>query len=91
MEHDRVDQLVISDEPQRAGAPFRDVLDEYRREVNPAVKTFIIDVAGTRSALAPFVPGTFHVYGWCDEAIAWMAMMASGLGEIGEAVRAGIN
>jgi 60 kDa SS-A/Ro ribonucleoprotein len=91
-EHDRVDQIVlISDEQQNLGAPFLDVLDEYRRKVNPAVKTFIIDVAPYRSGVVPVEPNTFYVYGWSDQALGFVAMAAAGFGGMVEAVRAGIN
>src|SRR5262249_35042905 len=70
--------LLITDEQQNAGMPFLDVLDAYRRKVNPAVRTFILDVAPYRSALTPPCARTFYLYGWSDQALSFVSMASRG-------------
>jgi len=78
-ERDAVDNIVlITDEQQNQGTPFMDVLEEYRRKVNDRVRVFILDVAPYRNALTPNHPLIWYVYGWSDQALAFISTVSRG-------------
>jgi 60 kDa SS-A/Ro ribonucleoprotein len=78
-ERDAVDNIVlITDEQQNQGCAFVDVLDQYRRKVNAAVRVFILDVAPYRNALTPEDPNIWYVYGWSDQALAFISTVSRG-------------
>ena len=94
-DRDPVDNLVlITDEQQNVGAPFVDVLDEYRRQVKADVRVFILDVAPYRNAITAQDPFSYYVYGWpcgSGEPLSFISMVSRGFGSMVEAVRSGIH
>jgi 60 kDa SS-A/Ro ribonucleoprotein len=92
-EGDIVDNVVlITDEQQNRGMPFFDAVAEYRRRVNARVKVFIVDVAPYRNALTPPEDArSWYVYGWSDQALAFISMASRGFGTMVDAIRNGID
>ncbi|PZN08888.1 MAG: TROVE domain-containing protein [Bacillota bacterium] len=91
-DRDRVDTIiVITDEQQNAGSPFLRRLLEYRQKVNPAVKTFVVNVAPyLRASVAPpEVDGVYYIYGWSERVLDIIALVSRGFGSMVEALRRG--
>lgn len=72
--------IVITDEQQNNGAPFMNLLAQYKQTVNKNVKTFIINVADERGSLLPMDENTYYVYGWSDKVLNFISMEVKGLG-----------
>lgn len=90
-DRDKVDNVVlITDEQQNQGSPFHNVLDDYRRKVNPEAKCFVIDLSPYQNALVPATDDkTFFVYGWSDQALSFVSMASQGWGTFVDVVRHG--
>ncbi|PZN06262.1 MAG: TROVE domain-containing protein, partial [Bacillota bacterium] len=89
-DRDRVDTIiVITDEQQNTGSPFLRRLLEYRQKVNPAVKTFVVNVAPyLRASVAPpEVDGVYYIYGWSERVLDIIALVNCGFGTVVEAIR----
>ncbi|MBI5495339.1 MAG: TROVE domain-containing protein [Deltaproteobacteria bacterium] len=88
---ERVDSLVyVTDEQQNTGSPLLDRLDVYRRKVNADVKVFIVNVAPyVQSVAPPHEKKTFHVFGWSDAVLSFLAMASRGFGSLVDVVRSG--
>jgi len=76
--YDADNLIVITDEQQNDGAPFYNVLWEYKHKVNPNVKTFIVDVGPYRNALTPNEPSIWYIYGWSDRVLGFIAFASEG-------------
>jgi len=89
-DREKVDNIImITDEQQNTGNPFYGELAEYRRHINPNVKTFIIDISGYRQAMVPQGdPNTFYIYGWSDQVLNYISMASKGFGTIVDAIKA---
>lgn len=87
---ERVDNiLLITDEQQNTGTAFVTALDGYRRRVNGQAKCFVLNVAAYRDALVPESDTlTHYIYGWSDQALAFVGLAARGFGSMVDAVRA---
>ena len=81
--------IVITDEQQNAGSPFLRRLAEYRQKVNPAVKTFVVNVAPyLRASVAPpEVENVYYIYGWSERVLDIIALVNRGFGSMVEAIR----
>lgn len=77
---EKVDQIImITDEQQNAGSPFYRELLEYRRQINPHAKAFIVDIAPYQSAMVPPEDSrTFYIYGWSDTVLSFIAQSVQG-------------
>jgi 60 kDa SS-A/Ro ribonucleoprotein len=89
-QEEKVDNIIlITDEQQNTGRPFYDVLSEYRRRVQPKVKTFIVDVSPYHTPLAePNDPSCMWIYGWSDQVLNMISLSSQGWGSMVEAIRA---
>jgi len=87
-ERRKVDQIIlITDEQQNSGSSFYRELLNYRANVNPRVKAFIIDIAPYRSAMVPPQdPNTHYIYGWSDTVLGYIARAAKGYGSMVEEI-----
>jgi 60 kDa SS-A/Ro ribonucleoprotein len=88
-ERDKVDTIIlIGDEQQNAGYPFVDVFDQYKREVNPNVKLFLINVAHYGGSVMPFGDkNVFHIAGWSEKVLNFIALASKGFDSMAEAIR----
>lgn len=91
MIHDKriVDNFVlITDEQQNAGNPFMNLVAQYRRKINPALKVFVLNVAPyTKSSLLDTKdPNNYYVYGMTESALTFIAHAAKGWGKFVEHV-----
>jgi len=67
--------VVITDEQQNDGAPFYNVLNKYRKWINPNVKTFIVDLSPYRNYFTPPADkNTFYVFGWSQSVLDYIAL-----------------
>lgn len=81
--------IMITDEQQNSGNSFFAELLQYRRSINPRVKTFIIDISGYRQAMVPKDdPNTFYIYGWSDQILSYISKASKGFGTIVDAIKA---
>ncbi len=84
--------ILISDEQQNIGTPFADLLSQYRKEVNLAVKVFIIDVSPYRNAITPPEwDNVWFVYGWSDQVLNFISAVIRGFGTLVEYVNAAVE
>jgi 60 kDa SS-A/Ro ribonucleoprotein len=90
-ERDKVDTVVlISDEQQNAGTPFYDVLMQYRRSINPNVRSFLINVSPYRNAIVdPKDPQVSYIFGWSDQVLSFMSLASQGWKSMADAIREG--
>jgi 60 kDa SS-A/Ro ribonucleoprotein len=81
-----VDNIVlITDEQQNQGAPFNQVLEQYRRSVNAEVKLFIINVApGTTHPCVAAHPLTHHIFGWSDQVLSFISLATQGWASVAD-------
>jgi len=88
---DKVDTIVlITDEQQNTGTPFYDVLMQYRKTVNPHVKTFLVNVSPYRNAVVnPNDPQVFYIYGWSDQVLNFLSLASQGWKDMSDAIRKG--
>jgi 60 kDa SS-A/Ro ribonucleoprotein len=95
----RVDNVIlITDEQQnRLGETwgrqrtFFDYFDDYRRDVNRAVRLFIVNVGSyIEGGVAPLDdPGVHFIYGWSPNVISYISLSSQGFGGMSEALRGG--
>lgn len=83
MIHERfkADNLVlITDEQQNQGQPFMNLVSQYRRNVNSALKVFVLNVAPyTGGALLDTRdPGNYYVYGLTESSLTFIAHATRG-------------
>lgn len=81
---DQVDNVIlITDEQQNTGTPFFTELTQYRREINPNARCFIINVAPYRGhVVAPSDNRTFYIYGWSDYVLNYISYSIEGYGNM---------
>jgi 60 kDa SS-A/Ro ribonucleoprotein len=91
-ERDAVDNLVlISRQQHDLGGPFLAALDEYRRKVKPEVRAFLVDVAPCRVTFTAQDPASWYLYGWSEQALAFLSMTSRGFGSMVEAIKSGLH
>lgn len=80
--------IMITDEQQNTGSPFYWQLKKYREEINPDVKTFIIDVSPYRNYMTPLTDEkTYYIFGWSDTVLDYIAYTINGYGTMVDEVR----
>lgn len=73
---------------QYGGVGFLPTWRQYRKEVAPHARAFLITIAPYRQAVAPGdEPGVHFVYGWADHVPAYIAQTVNGYGGQVEAVQ----
>jgi 60 kDa SS-A/Ro ribonucleoprotein len=87
--------LLITDEAQNIGVPYVDTLEHYREKVSRDCKCFVLNVAPYHGTLSGQIVPTdprglnLHLYGWSDQALAYVSMASRGWNTFVESVRKG--
>ncbi len=75
--------VIITDEQQNTGSPFRRELANYRAKINPKTRVFVVNVAPYRGAMVPSSdPLTTYCYGWSDQIVSFIARASSGYADL---------
>ncbi len=83
-EKKRVDNIiVVTDEEQNRGAPFMDLVAQYRSKINSQAKVFVLNVAPYTggSLLDSRDPKNFYVYGLTENALNYISFASRGWGK----------
>jgi 60 kDa SS-A/Ro ribonucleoprotein len=85
---EKVDNIIlITDEQQNTGKPFYQELAQYRRDINPNVRCFIIDLAPYNGHMVPPTDNkTFYIFGWSDQVLKYISQSIEGYGNMVGAV-----
>ena len=90
-QREKVDNIIIiTDEQQNTGSPFYRALKDYRNQINPGTKAFIIDIAPYRSAMVPETDkNIWYIYGWSDQVLQFISCATTGFGSMVDAIKRG--
>lgn len=71
--------IILTDEQQNHGSPVVNRFREYRKNVNPNARLFIIDVAPYQGHLAEKdEPGVYFIFGWSDDVLRYISQVTKG-------------
>ncbi len=76
----KVDVFIgLTDNEDWAGRGFLTAWEQYKREVNPKAKAFLVTLAPYRDYVAPKdYPDVWFVYGWSDAVLKYIPLVLSG-------------